>query len=184
MGTPTYEEKAEVTVTHTTYIGTKLLTAIAMTLGAYNNYRNFPMVPGEDPEAPGYLVEYLDGGKPNHPSHKGYISWSPKDVFEKHYRPVTGNSFGVAIEALKVGKRVARAGWNGKGMFLFLLPASDSIPTKVIHDPALRQVIETELGGDTFDALGSIRMFTADKKVLTGWLASQTDILSEDWVVL
>ena len=92
-------------------------------------------------------------------------------------------TFGDAIEALKQGKRVARQGWNGKGMFLFLLPASDGIPTKVIHDPALRAVIESEVGGETFDACGSIRMFTADKKILTGWLASQTDILAEDWVI-
>lgn len=94
------------------------------------------------------------------------------------------HTFGVAIEALKQGKRVAREGWNGKGIFLFLLPAGDGIPTKVIHDPALRQVIESEIGGETFDALGSVRMFTADKKILTGWLASQTDMLSEDWIIL
>lgn len=93
-------------------------------------------------------------------------------------------SFGMALDALKAGKRVRRAGWNGKGMFLFLLPAGDGIPTKVIHDPALRAVIESEVGGETFDALGSIRMLTADKKVLTGWLASQTDMLAEDWVIL
>jgi murein endopeptidase len=93
-------------------------------------------------------------------------------------------NFGTAIEALKEGKRVSRQGWNGKGMFLFLLPASDGIPTSVIHDPALKKVIEAEVGGDSFDALGSIRMFTADKKILTGWLASQSDMLAEDWVIL
>jgi hypothetical protein len=91
---------------------------------------------------------------------------------------------GYAVAALKAGKRVARAGWNGKGMFLFLLPAGDGIPTKVIHDPALRAVIESEVGGETFDALGSVRMFTADKKVLTGWLASQSDLLAEDWEII
>jgi hypothetical protein len=91
---------------------------------------------------------------------------------------------GYAVAALKAGKRVARDGWNGKGMFLFLLPASDGIPTKVIHDPALRAMIESELGGETFDALGSVRMFTADKKVITGWLASQSDLLAEDWEIL
>ena len=96
---------------------------------------------------------------------------------------VENQNFGQAIEALKQGKRVARQGWNGKGMFLFLLPAG-TVPTKAIHDPALRDVIEQEIGGETFEALGSIRMFTADKKILTGWLASQTDILSEDWVIL
>lgn len=92
-------------------------------------------------------------------------------------------NFGTALEALKQGKRVARQGWNGKNMFLFLLPAG-TIPTKAIHDPALREVIEKEIGGETFEALGSIRMFTADKKILTGWNATQTDMLSEDWVIL
>jgi hypothetical protein len=97
---------------------------------------------------------------------------------------MTKRDIGYAVAALKDGKRVAREGWNGKKMFLFLLPAGDGIPTKVIHDPALRSVIESEVGGETFDALGSVRMFTADKKVLTGWLASQTDLLAEDWVIL
>ena len=97
---------------------------------------------------------------------------------------LTGDiTFGEAIECLKRGHRIRRKGWNGKNMFLFLLPAG-TVPTKAIHDPALREVIESEIGGDTFEALGSIRMFTADKKILTGWLASQTDILSEDWEIL
>lgn len=39
----------------------------------------------ETDDSPGYMVEYLDGGEPNHPNHKGYISWSPKDVFERAY---------------------------------------------------------------------------------------------------
>lgn len=91
---------------------------------------------------------------------------------------------GYAVAALKRGERVRRAGWNGKGMFLFLLPAGDGIPTTSIHDPALRAVIESEVGGETFDALGSVRMFTADKKVLTGWLASQSDLLAEDWEII
>lgn len=125
-------------------------------------------------EVDGYEVTYPDG----------YKSWCPKEAFDKANRPCNAMPFGHAIEALKQGKKVCRAGWNGKGMFLFLLPASNNIPTTVIHDPALRAVIEAEVGGDTFDALGSIRMFTADKKVLTGWLASQTDMLADDWMVV
>src|SRR5574344_1179182 len=61
---------------------------------------------GED----GYKVRYPDG----------YESWSPKGVFEEAYRPTDCMSFGLAIEAMKKGKKVARRGWNGKGMFLFL----------------------------------------------------------------
>lgn len=94
-----------------------------------------------------------------------------------------GLTFGEALEALKKGRRIARAGWNGKNMFLFLLPAC-TVPKTAIQDPELRAVMDAEIEGDTFKALGSIRMFTADKKVLTGWLASQTDMLSEDWRVL
>lgn len=96
--------------------------------------------------------------------------------------PTTGLTFGLALEALKRGQKVAREGWNGKGMFLFLLPAG-RIPKSAIHDPALRRVLEGN-GSDHFDALASIRMKTADDKILTGWLASQTDMLSEDWLIV
>jgi hypothetical protein len=165
------------------YIGVKMIQAKPMNRKEYNDYRGWELPSDENGADEGYLVEYIDGGQSNHPNHKGYISWSPADVFEKAYKETTGLTFGLAIEALKQGKRVSRWGWNGKSMFLFLLPAG-TVPTKAIHDPALRQVIESEIGGETFEALGSIRMFTADKKILTGWLASQTDILAEDWVIL
>ena len=108
---------------------------------------------------------------------------SGRALYNPQFIMIENLNFGQAIEALKQGKRIARQGWNGKGMFLFLLPAG-TVPTKAIYDPALRAVIESEVGGETFEALGSIRMFTADKKILTGWLASQTDILSEDWQIL
>lgn len=166
------------------FIGTKKVDAQPMPKGQYNIYRGWNIPENEDPHEDGYLIEYLDGGKPNDPRHNGYISWSPATVFDKAYRPCNALTFGDAVEALKAGFRVAREGWNGKDMFLFLLKAQNGIPTAVIYDPALRQVIEDKVGGETFDAYGSIRMFTADKKILTGWLASQTDILSEDWTVL
>ncbi len=91
-------------------------------------------------------------------------------------------NFRKAIEALKRGEKVAREGWNGKGMFLFFLPAG-TIPKAAIHDPKLREVLEGN-GKDSFEALASIRMMTADGKILTGWLASQTDMLAEDWVII
>jgi hypothetical protein len=92
-------------------------------------------------------------------------------------------NFGQAIEAMKQGKRVARTGWNGKGMFVYLLPASN-MPVSSITDETPKQMIEEKIFNDTVDFLPAIRMFTADKKILTGWLASQTDMLSEDWYIL
>jgi len=58
-----------------TYIGVKQIQAQPLTLGEYNEYRGWTIPEDEDPDAPGYLVLYLDG----------YRSWSPKDVFEKAY---------------------------------------------------------------------------------------------------
>lgn len=69
------------------YLGTKAILAQPMTLGEYNSYRGWDMPENEEPETPGYFIEYTDGGKPNHPDHKGYISWSPADVFERSYKP-------------------------------------------------------------------------------------------------
>ena len=90
-------------------------------------------------------------------------------------------TFGNAIAALKNGKRVSRAGWNGKGMYLWLLPAA-KVKAEWCREPHLKAVAEAN--GGEIEALGSIRMMTADKQVLTGWLASQTDMLAEDWTIL
>ncbi len=90
-------------------------------------------------------------------------------------------NFGQALEALKQGKRVRRAGWNGKGMYLWLLSAA-KVKAEWCKEEHLKS-LAIENGGE-IEALGSIRMLTADKKVLTGWLASQTDMLSSDWEIL
>jgi len=68
-------------------------------------------------------------------------------------------SFGSAITLLKAGERVSREGWNGKNMWVEL-----QVPDA--HSKM---------------SLPYIYMFTADKQ-LVPWLASQTDVLAEDWV--
>ena len=70
------------------YIGTKLINAIDMTRAAYNILRGWELPADENGDDAGYLVEYVDGGQANHPNFKGYISWSPKDVFERAYKPL------------------------------------------------------------------------------------------------
>lgn len=73
-------------MTTKTYEGTKRVHARPMNRGEYNAYRGWEVPADENPADDGYLVEYLDGGKSNHPNHAGYISWSPKDVFERSYK--------------------------------------------------------------------------------------------------
>lgn len=76
---------------------------------------------------------------------------------------VTAMNFGEAVEMLKAKKRVARSGWNGKGMYLGLC----------------------EGGGwrDGFRTADFIYMKTADDKIVP-WQASQTDVLAEDWGIV
>lgn len=90
-------------------------------------------------------------------------------------------TFGQAVESLKQGKKVARKGWNGKGMFLWLKPGT-MVKSEWCHDPELKAIADKN--GGEIEALGTICMKTADDKILSGWLASQTDILSSDWVVV
>ena len=153
-----------------TYIGTKMIRAKAMTRGDYNKLRGWSIPADENPNDEGFLVEYLDGGERNHKDYDGYISWSPKDVFERAYRPVTGMTFGQAIEAVRAGFKVARAGWNGKGMWVVLVPYnfwSTSVGPSHVENA---------------HRLPWIGMKTVDGGFVP-WLASQADMLCEDWVV-
>ena len=70
------------------YVGTKTVTATPMKRGEYNKLRGWEIPQDENPETEGYLIEYKKGGKPNHPNFAGYISWSPKEVFETTYRVI------------------------------------------------------------------------------------------------
>jgi hypothetical protein len=84
--------------------------------------------------------------------------------------------FETALSALKQGKRVARSGWNGKGMFLYLVNGS----TFKVNRPPLLGIYPE---GTEIKYLPHIDMKTADGSCVP-WLASQTDLLAEDWCVL
>ena len=133
------------------------------------------MMSEQDAKAEGYLVIYPDS----------YKSWCPKAQFEAAGRPCDGMTFGMAIEAMKRGEKVARKGWNGKGMFLWLKPGT-TIKSEWCKDPLLKKLADDN-GGEIL-GLGTICMFTHDstgrKAILTGWLASQSDMLYEDWMIV
>ena len=87
--------------------------------------------------------------------------------------------FGMAIEALKRGKAVARKGWNGKGMFLTLQNGSEVEGNNMRNDPAKNYYADTKVR-----ICPHIDMKAADGSYVVGWLASQTDMLAEDWDVI
>lgn len=109
-----------------------------------------------------YFVLYQDG----------YQSHSPATAFAESCKLAglldSQMDFGGALNALRAGKRVARSGGNGKGMWLLLIPASHWETTRMLEE---------------LDGLPWIGMKTADNKFVP-WLASQTDMLAEDWCVV
>jgi hypothetical protein len=163
-------------VTMKKYIGTKIIKAEPMNKGQYNAYRGWNQPPNEDPEEEGFLVEYVDGGKPNDDRHEGYISWSPLDAFDKAYRPMVGLTFSLALEAVKKGLKVARSGWNGKGMFIFLVTGS----TFTVSRPPLLGIYPE---GSVINYRPHIDLKCADGTIGT-WAPSNSDALAEDWEIV
>lgn len=166
------------------FIGTKMVLATPMSRADYNSYRGWPLPSNENGADEGCLVEYLDGGQSNDPRHKGYISWSPKAVFDNSYRPTQGMTFGLAIEALKAGERVARSGWNGKGMWLSLSGALSGhlVAAENFWSPHNAEFARDN-GGKAL-VQPCITMKTAANEIQMGWLASQSDMLAEDWNII
>ena len=146
------------------YIGTKMIQAKPMTRGDYNKYRGWQIPADENPED------------------EGYLSWSPKETFEEAYRESAGLTFGVALELLKRGEKVARIGWNGKGMFLVMTEGSE-VPTEKMRNDVTRGYYEKE-GKDTVKICPHIDMKAADGTMTIGWVASQVDMLAEDWLIV
>jgi hypothetical protein len=146
------------------YIGTKVISAFYESKGPH------PL--GEE----GYAVIYEDG----------YRSWSPKAAFETAYRAIEGEgqalTFGDALHMLKLGKKVARAGWNGKGMWLVMVPGSH-VPLR--DGTPYHAALNTSNDGQSHVTInGHIDMRTASGEMQPGWLASQTDMLASDWMVV
>ncbi|MUO96621.1 DUF2829 domain-containing protein [Agrobacterium vitis] len=164
------------------FYGTKRIKAVPMTRQEYNDYRGWALPSDENGDDNGYLVEYLDGGKSNHSAHAGYISWSPKEQFEAAYQPTSAMSFGHAVAAMKEGKRVARAGWNGKGMYV-AIQTGTVIPANLARGGAA-MFRAAEMDAESISILPHIDMRAADGAIVVGWLASQTDMLADDWQIV
>lgn len=95
-------------------------------------------------------------------------------------------NFGQAIEHMKIGLKLAREGWNGKNMFVVLMPAL-KLPAHSSQEPGAKVNDRTAkyIGEDTpLDSQPYFAMFTAQGKWQPGWLASQSDMLAEDWSIV
>lgn len=149
------------------YLGIKLIEAEQMTVEEYNEKIRLLIYSGEDRN--GYKVVYPDG----------YMSWSPKDVFEKAYRRIDNLTFGLVIEALKEGNKVAREGWNGKGMFVVYqkgYPQGISCNKQTAEACGLNE-------GDLFVCNPYLQIKNVNGSY-SMWVPSINDCLAEDWQII
>jgi len=163
------------------YIGVKIVEAAPMTLGHYNDYKGWTIPVDEDPDREGYRVHYSDG----------YVCWSPKEIFEEANKEITGLPFGHAIEALKNGIRVARSGWNGKGMFVckqvpsfisgHIVPKIQSLPQSAKDEFQKRFDLDPTNAGINYC---NQMIIVKSDNTIDSWVPSSSDTLAEDWIIL
>lgn len=146
------------------YIRCHIVKATPMTRGNSNALRGKETPASENPNDMGYLVQYPDG----------YVSWCPKVAFEKASRLATdGLPFGYAImQCLYNHNRIKRKGWNGIDQYVEY------------------RCVNIEYGEENKSVTSFAFVFhgknihTGETNVQVGWLASQADMLSDDWVIV
>lgn len=145
------------------YLGVKLIEAEPMT-----NEEFCDLAENNPNRTEGYKVVYQDG----------YVSWSPKEVFDKAYRPITDMTFGLAIETMKKGFKVARRGWNGKGMFVVY---QKGYPEGI---PCNKQTADAwgMNEGDLFICNPYLQIKNPNRSH-SMWVPSINDCLAEDWYI-
>lgn len=146
------------------YIGTKIIEAepAYRVDGKTVQPTTWPVEAGSAAEE-GYAVRYQDGR----------MTWTPKEVFKREYEPMHGMNFGLAIEAMRKGFKVRRRGWNGKNQHIELASAISYTNQEGI-------VVNAE-----HEAIGNQAVaFCGTSGVQMGRLASQADMLADDWEVV
>ncbi len=151
----------------------------------YNIYRRWKLPADENGLDAGYLVEYIDGGASNHSDHEGYISWSPKQVFDNAYKLTTGLTFGMAIEALKLGLLVGRKDWNQPGLCVMKqIPAEIGLEV-IPHIQSVQATLKAKLIKEQNTIKYRNQMILVQPNGLAdSWVASSSDIFAEDWYIL
>lgn len=104
------------------------------------------------------------------------MSWSPAAQFDAAYRVTNGLTFGLAVEALKKGAKVARTGWNGKGLFVYLVPENSY--------PAQTGVAKAFFGEGALVPYSAYLALKGADGVVNTWAPSCGDALADDWQVV
>jgi hypothetical protein len=144
-----------------------------MSLGAYNEYRGWTLPPDEQYDTEGYLIEYEPrlGEESNlkDKAHEGYVSWTPKQVFDEAYHSLLDSlPFGLAVELAKQGFSVARRDWLVSGLKVRMQQPSTG--SDMTHNYLYLQYPAMSIHGNSFNKMP--------------WIPLQADVFSSDWHVV
>ncbi len=148
------------------YMGVNSVKAEPMKMSEYAQRQEIAVPDWQQDDEDGYLIRHSTGDE----------SWITREMFLSTYTPVDMMTFEGALFCLKRGCKVARAGWNGKGMFVFLVPGSTF---EVNRKPLLGIFPE----GTEVDYRSHIDMKAANGDIVV-WTAAQSDLLADDWTVV
>jgi hypothetical protein len=155
------------------YMGVQFINATPMNLGDYNTKRGWTIPADENPLWEGYFVELLDGR----------VTWLPKVVFEATYRETDGKlTFGLALAAAQKGKKIAREGWDGTGMFAVYSPGTTALPAENFFSPALKEYVGKKQN-PVMNIRSALMLKTAQEDIAY-WSPSASDALAEDWMII
>lgn len=175
MATETKKPASIIIAAAKQFIGVKVIRAVPMNRQEYNDLRGWVVPYDENPADEGYLVEYLNSPNKNCEGFDNYVSWSPEAQFVDAYRECDGLTWGLALEAMKKGFKVARKGWNGSGMFAYYVPEN--------RYPAQTDAIKGHFPDDMIPYRAYMALKTAQNDVAQ-WTPSTSDNLAEDWYVV
>lgn len=163
------------------YIGVKMVLADPMTIARYREWQaanldvRSGIIKSDVDHDEGYRVVYPDG----------YVSWCPKDEFEKANRRTDGMTFGHAIEAARKGHKIGRKAMHGQRRFIVYMPPFHLAPYN--DQDAKRKVNDRTaefVGKDQeLDCLGYFAMCSFNDWQ-PGWIPTQRDMLADDWMVI
>lgn len=172
-----------------TYIGTKVINATPMNRQEYNDFKGWKLPENENGSDEGHLVEYIDGEKANIPQYAGYVTWSPKEVFEKTYYEKLGNGlpFGIALEEVKRGKGMRLPSWKPDVVIRLWKPGrieqlsnrlSLELPNSYVDD-TLAAVNLLNL-----DEMTAPFLYVSSRFGMVPWKETMIELLSNDWEVV
>lgn len=162
------------------YIAIKMVKAYPMLRLSYNLLRGWDLPSDENGDDDGFFLENVETGA---------VCWKTKEEFLTNYKDLSATenlSFGAAIELAKRGYKIARKKWNGKNMFvvymsgMHLPPFNTQGTDRKVNDRTAKFIGEDK----PLNSQPYLAMYNAQEEWIPGWLASQSDMLDEDWYIV